>query len=212
MNRKIRLDCDGKTAREVIQGLVREFEAPRNGRRVVLLVDNVGRINDSLPRLLRQVLDFFHEREILAAIVDPTGCAATLFRTLGGSVHVQVCRSESEVLAPMDILVVEDTPDSLDFVRTLLETAGHRVETATTGAEAIRVCESRSFDLVLLDMVLPDTDGMAVATRLAGRKVPLIAMSAFLDRWAPADFRRAGFRRELRKPFKVADLLAALGA
>ena len=84
------------------------------------------------------------------------------------------------------------------------------VTTATTGDEAVRLCVAQKFDLVLLDLVLPDRDGMSVADAVQFTGVPLIAMSAYLDRWSEEEFRRAGFRSRLRKPFKSADLLSAL--
>ncbi len=210
MHRKIRLDCGGKTARQVLEGLRREISAPKNGRRVVLLVDNLQKIEGSMGRLLREILAFFNERAIKASIIDPTGCAGTVYRALGGSVHVEVCRSEEDVGRPLEILVVEDTPDSLDFVRTLLEAAGHKVTAAATGREALKAAEGKRFDLVLLDLVLPDIDGVSVARSLAGKQARLVAMSAFLDRWDASDYRRAGFHRTLRKPFATADLLDAL--
>ncbi len=210
MQRRIHLDCSGKTAREILDKLLREFQSPKNGRRVVLFVQNVHRINDSLSRLIRDILGFFHEREIQASIVDPTGCTATLCQALGGSVHVEVCADESQVARPLEVLVVEDTQDSLEFVKTLLETAGHKVAAARTGREAIELARKKRFDVVLLDLVLPDIDGMIVAGELADTKVPIVAMSAYLDRWSEVDYRRAGFRRRLRKPFKTADLLSAL--
>jgi CheY-like chemotaxis protein len=210
MHRKIRLDCGGRSARQVMERLSAELSAPKNGRRIVLWVDNLQQVEDSLVRLLRQLVGYFNEREMKASIVDPSGCADTVYRTLGGSVHVEVCRSEDEVSRPLDILVVEDTPDSLDFVKTLLESAGHRVTAVATGREAIKAGEAGTFDLVLLDLVLPDVDGVSVARSLAGKKARLVAMSAFLDRWADADYRRAGFARTLRKPFRTLDLLESL--
>ena len=212
MPRTIRLDCKDRSAREVIDRLVAELDRPGNGRRVVLLVDNLPRVRDSLSRLLRQILDLFNRRETKAFLVDPSGCADVLFRALGGSVHLEVCRSEDEVSGPLDVLVVEDTPDSLEFVRTLLESAGHRVACAATGEEAVRLGRERRFDLILLDLVLPDFDGVEVARRLAETKTPVVAMSAHLDRWGEDEARRAGFRRFLPKPFKTADLLAALSS
>jgi DNA-binding response OmpR family regulator len=133
-----------------------------------------------------------------------------LWEALGGSVHVEVCSSEDDISAPLDLLVVEDTPDSLEFLKELLETAGHRVTTAVTGRDAVRHCASRRFDLVLLDLILPDLDGLSVAESIRSTGVPVIAMSAYLDRWSEDDFRRAGFRSRLRKPFKSTELLAAL--
>jgi CheY-like chemotaxis protein len=204
------LDCDGRTTGEILERLTQEIGGPGGLPRLVLHIENVGRINDSLCRLIRQLLALVHEREVKVSIVDPTGCTAVLWEALGGSVHVEVCSSESDVSNPLDLLVVEDTPDSLEFLKELLETAGHRVTTAVTGREAVRACASRKFDLVLLDLILPDLDGLSVAESIRSSGIPVVAMSAYMDRWSEDDFSRAGFRSRLRKPFKSTELLAAL--
>ena len=212
MHRSIRLDCDGRTTGEILERLSREMDRPGTVPRLVLHVENVGRINDSLCRLIRQLLALVHDRQVKVSIVDPTGCTAVLWEALGGSVQVEVCSREEEVSEPLDVLVVEDTPDSLEFLCELLKSAGHRVSSASTGSEAVALCSVRKYDVVLLDLVLPDLDGMSVAAAIRKTGSPVIAMSAHLDRWSEADFRSAGFRAQLRKPFKSAELLSALKA
>ena len=210
MHRRIRLDCDGRTTGEILERLSHEMAGPGAIPRLVLHIENAGRINDSLCRLIRQLLALVHEREVKVSIVDPTGCTAVLWEALGGSVRVEICASEADVSDSMDILVVEDTPDSLQFLKELLESAGHHVTTAVTGREAVKACASRRFDLVLLDLILPDLDGLRVAESIRPTGTPVVAMSAYLDRWSDEDFRRAGVRSRLRKPFRSTDLLAAL--
>jgi CheY-like chemotaxis protein len=212
MRRRIRLNCDGKTAGEVLDRLSAELDRPDGPPRLVLHVENASRVNDSLCRLIRQLLSLVHGRGVRVSIIDPTGCTAVLWEALGGSVLVEVCRSEDEIAEPLDILVVEDTPDSLEFVKDLLESAGHRVTTASTGAAAVDACRTPRFDLVLLDLVLPDRDGLSVAEAIRSSGAAIIAMSAHLDRWSAEDYRRAGFRTQVRKPFKSAELLSALRA
>jgi CheY-like chemotaxis protein len=213
MPRRIRLDCDGRTAGEILDRLAAEIDRPDDAPRLVLHVENASRVNDSLCRLIRQLLALVHERAALrVSIIDPTGCTAVLWEALGGSSRIEVCRSEDDISEPLDILVVEDTPDSLQFLKDLLESAGHRVTAAATGAEAVRACRAGRFDLVLLDLVLPDRDGLWVADAIRGSGIPMVAMSAYLDRWSEEDFHRAGFRTKLRKPFKSAELLSALRA
>lgn len=210
MHRRIRLDCDGRTTGEILERLTAEMDRPGAPPRLVLHIENAARVNDSLCRLIRQLLALVHEREIKVSIIDPTGCTEVLWEALGGSVHVEVCRREDEVSEPLHVLVVEDTPDSLQFLKDLLETSGHRVTTAVTGDEAVRLALAGRFDLVLLDLVLPDRDGMSVARAIRGTGVPVVAMSAYLDRWSDDEYRVAGFRARLRKPFKSAELLSAL--
>jgi CheY-like chemotaxis protein len=210
MARSIRLDCAGQTTGEILERLSREMDGTEKPPRLVLYIENASRVNDSLCRLIRQLLSLVHEREVKVSIIDPTGCTAVLWEALGGSVHVEVCRSEEEISRPLELLVVEDTADSLELLKDLLETAGHRVTIATTGRDAVRACAGKAFDLVLLDLVLPDIDGMSVAGEIRSSGAKVVAISAYLDRWSEEDFTRAGFCSRLAKPFKSADLLSAL--
>jgi DNA-binding response OmpR family regulator len=83
------------------------------------------------------------------------------------------------------ILVVEDERDIRDLLRRYLERAGHSVLTSGTGAEALRLLEDGSTDLVLLDLGLPDIDGFEVlrfATAVGVSVIALTARSSVEDR------------------------------
>lgn len=197
--RRIRLDCAGRTAGEVLEGLSSELERIGTGRSVVLNLENLRQSGDSVGRVLREILSALRERGVHGRLVDPSGCADAFLNLV------------SPAGRPLEILVVEDTPDSLDFLRSLLEGAGHRVTGAQTGRRALAEAGRRRFDLILLDLLLPDMDGLRVAEALSSsKKTPIIAMSAHLERWSDEDFVRAGLSRRLRKPFKSAELLAEL--
>ena len=79
-----------------------------------------------------------------------------------------------------DLLVVDDEPFLRDAVAASLRFLGFDVITAETGAEALRLARGRPFDLVVLDVMLPDTDGFDVVRRLRrdGRQVPVIFLTA----------------------------------
>ncbi|HEX7899899.1 MAG TPA: response regulator [Planctomycetota bacterium] len=194
--RRIRLDCAGRTAGEVLAKLTGELERGF-GRVVTLNLENLRETGDSVGRVLREILSALRERGLEGRLIDPSGCADAFVRLV-------------DPRRPLDILVVEDTPDSLDFLRSLLEGAGHRVTGAETGRRAILEAGRRTFDLILLDLLLPDMDGLQVARALSGSPAPIIAMSAYLERWSEDELRRVGLHQRLRKPFKSADLLAAL--
>lgn len=196
--RRIRLDCAGRTAGEVLDGLARELERSGASRSVVLNLENLRQSGDSVGRVLREILRALRERNLRGRLEDASGCAEAYLRLVQPDGR------------PLEILVVEDAPDSLDFLRSLLEGAGHRVTGAETGRRAIQEAGRRTFDLILLDLLLPDMDGLRVARALSGSKTPIIAMSAYLDRWSDDEFEKAGLNRRLRKPFKSAELLAAL--
>ena len=79
-----------------------------------------------------------------------------------------------------ELLVVDDEPFLRDAVAASLRFLGFDVITAETGAEALRLARDRPFDLVVLDVMLPDTDGFDVVRRLRrdGRHVPVIFLTA----------------------------------
>lgn len=80
------------------------------------------------------------------------------------------------------ILVVEDEADLAELVAFNLEQAGHAVQTAGTGAEALALADGSSTNLVLLDVMLPDMTGIEVCRRLrrsdATRGLPVIMLTA----------------------------------
>ena len=79
-----------------------------------------------------------------------------------------------------ELLVVDDEPFLRDAVAASLRFLGFEVTTAETGAGALRLARDRPFDLVVLDVMLPDTDGFEVVRRLRadGCRVPVIFLTA----------------------------------
>ena len=71
----------------------------------------------------------------------------------------------------MRILVVEDEKRIADFLSRGLESAGYAVDLAATGAAAIDLIHATEYDLVILDLVLPDMDGLTVLEKIRNRKV-----------------------------------------
>lgn len=117
-------------------------------------------------------------------------------------------------LAGKTIMVVEDEPEIGYFTKAVLEDEGARAVLATTSREAIALLRRVRPDLMLLDAMLPDGDGCAVAEAMRSRfsgEVPVIMMSA-VDAQRGAAFARQiqaiGF---IEKPFDLDDLLAAIG-
>jgi two-component system KDP operon response regulator KdpE len=111
------------------------------------------------------------------------------------------------------ILVVDDEPAILRAVRTNLRAHGFQVETAETGTEALERYERVRPDLVLLDLNLPDLDGVAVIERIRTRTAtPIIVLSvrdAERDKVAALD---AGADDYVTKPFGADELLARVRA
>ena len=109
------------------------------------------------------------------------------------------------------LLVVEDEAQMRRFLRTSLATHGYRIVEATTGAEALTLAKGHNPELVLLDLGLPDMDGLEVARKLREwMKAPIIVVSA---RGQEEDKVRAldeGADDYLTKPFGTGELMARI--
>lgn len=112
------------------------------------------------------------------------------------------------------VLVVDDEPNIVDLVRMALRFHGFDVVTASSGEEALAVAVSARPDLVVLDVMLPDTDGFDVCRRLRDGEsdVPVIFLTA---RHTPADAVAGltyGGDDYVTKPFSVDELVARVRA
>ena len=109
------------------------------------------------------------------------------------------------------VLVIEDEAPIRRFLRASLDTQGYRLIEAATGEDGLREAGTRQPDVVLLDLGLPDLDGLEVIRRLREwTAVPIIVLSARgqeRDKVAALD---AGADDYLSKPFGVGELLARL--
>jgi DNA-binding response OmpR family regulator len=114
----------------------------------------------------------------------------------------------------MRVLLVEDEDAIAAFVRQGLEEAGYAVDLALDGAEALHWAAIADFDVVILDLMLPDIGGLEVCAELRRRGVttPVLMLTArdtVEDRVAGLD---SGADDYLIKPFAFAELLARLRA
>ena len=117
---------------------------------------------------------------------------------------------------PLRILVAEDNEFNAQHMEQLLGMRGHRVRLVTNGREALDLTDGGRFDLLLLDIHMPEVDGFQVVRVLrereqtAGGHLPVIALTA---RSRKEDRRKcldAGMDDYLSKPIRAADLLAAI--
>jgi len=109
------------------------------------------------------------------------------------------------------VIVIEDDPQIRHFLRTTLPNHGYRLYEATTAAEGLREAETRKPDIIILDLGLPDLDGLDVIRRLRGwTGVPIVILSARgqeHDKIAALD---AGADDYVSKPFGIGELLARM--
>lgn len=120
----------------------------------------------------------------------------------------------SATVTPMRILVVEDDKLLSEGLVSVLSRAGHAVDHTTSGKYADTLLGQESYDLLVLDVGLPDIDGFEVLRRLRARRSPtavlvLTARDAVEDRVHGLDL---GADDYLTKPFEMSELLARLEA
>lgn len=109
------------------------------------------------------------------------------------------------------ILVVEDDSAIRNLIATTLETHDYRFHTAPTGTEAILEAASNNPDVVLLDLGLPDIDGIDIIKKIRSwSTMPIIVISARSEDTDKIDALDAGADDYLTKPFSVEELLARL--
>ena len=111
------------------------------------------------------------------------------------------------------IMVVEDDPAVRNLVTTALDLHGYDVERAETGESAVMEAASRNPDLIMLDLGLPDIDGVEVISKIRGwSAVPIIVISARTEDSDKIGALDAGADDYLTKPFSVEELLARVRA
>ena len=112
---------------------------------------------------------------------------------------------------PPVVLVVEDEPQVRRFLRATLAAHEYRLLEATTGQQALLEASTRSPDLILLDLGLPDLDGVEVTRRLREwSTIPIIVISARGQEHDKIQALDAGADDYLTKPFGVGELLARM--
>jgi len=111
----------------------------------------------------------------------------------------------------MRVLVIEDEPRLAENIaRSLREGAGYAVDVASDGQEGLFMAESNEYDAILLDLMLPQMDGMQLLGRIrsAGQRTPVLVVTARDDKESVVSLLNAGADDYLTKPFDLGELLA----
>lgn len=120
--------------------------------------------------------------------------------------------SPTAAAQPFHILLIEDEPVIRELVRSMLTDASVAVECATSGTEGLRLARARPFQLILLDVVLPELDGISVCRMLKAdastSAIPLFMLTAKAKRSDLEAADRAGADGYIFKPFRGAELMS----
>jgi two-component system cell cycle response regulator DivK len=114
-------------------------------------------------------------------------------------------------MAGEQVLVVEDNEKNMKLFRDVLLATGYRTLEATTGGEAVELAAEHAPDLVLMDIQLPDFDGVQALRRLRADErtaaIPVLAVTAQAMQGDREQFVAAGFDGYVSKPVNVRELL-----
>jgi two-component system, sensor histidine kinase and response regulator len=126
--------------------------------------------------------------------------------------------NESCQSRPLCVLLVEDNATNQLLAVTLLEKAGHAVETAHNGKEALAALASRRFDVALMDIQMPEMDGFETTARIraqeraSGEHIPIVAMTAHAMKGDRERCLDAGMDGYVSKPVQPGELYQVLAS
>jgi CheY-like chemotaxis protein len=192
-------------------------------RRIPWVTIEKAILSSSAAMLSRsQVLELGYD-ESLPKPVRRSSLVSAVAHVLGVAEHVPHRAAPTEVMptdvegVPLRVLVVEDNQVNQLLVTTILAKAGMRAEVAGNGVEAVQAVHQRNFDVILMDMQMPEMDGLEATRRIRqlgalGRAVPIIAMTANAMQEDRRRCLEAGMNDFVAKPIDSGELLRKIAA
>jgi PAS domain S-box-containing protein len=191
----------------------RRFKVP--GARILMLLTSgdssgdIGRCEQlGTPAYLMKPVNQSELFDTLMALIHGENGSRTLFR---GAVE-----DAPQTGRALDVLLTEDSPYNQKLALAVLSRRGHRVTVANNGREAVVALRKRQFDIVLMDVQMPEMDGLEAtrmiraAERDSSRRTPIIAMTAQALKGDREKCLDAGMDEYLTKPVRAADLHATI--
>ncbi|MDH5680368.1 MAG: response regulator [Spirochaetota bacterium] len=127
-----------------------------------------------------------------------------------------VIQSDTESKDQKHILLVEDNPVNQKLSVYMLENWGHTVVLADNGLEALQILKTDNFDLILMDVQMPELNGIETTIKIrdeekiSGKHIPIIALTAYAMKGDREDCLNAGMDDYLSKPIKAKELFDAI--
>ncbi len=167
--------------------------------------------------IARQLVELMHGRLQVSSIPNQGTCFTICLPLPPGQPVAATPMVASVALPPLRILAVDDVPENLELLQLVLARDGHQVTLASGGQAALALLKAQTFDVVLLDLHMPDIDGFAVTTQWRAWQAqqgqaptPVIALSASVllqDRQQAFDVGMNGFAQ---KPLSLPCLQAEI--
>ena len=198
-------EVDGITLAERIR------DRPEFGSPKLLLLSPAGQVGDAARR---------PDLGIAACVskpVRPSSLLVSLMKALDmAPAEATLAPIGGTAAVSLHILLAEDNPVNQTLARRLLEKRGHTVVVAGNGREAIAALEAEPFDLVLMDVQMPEMGGfeatMAIRARekLTGRNTPIVAMTAHVMKGDKDRCLESGMNAYISKPIDAAELFSTI--
>ena len=111
------------------------------------------------------------------------------------------------------LLAVDDERDIVELISRFAEHEGHRIDTADNGKEAVRLCNENDYDLIILDIMMPEMDGFTACKEIRKQKqTPVIMLSALGTEYDKLMGFELGIDDYVVKPFSPRELMARVKA
>ena len=200
-------------------GRVRVHVVPLEGNRFLLEISDTGAgiAKGRIPHLFERSGSGLSAIQRLVGLMD--GKIWVKSKEGEGSVFTVVLplRVAEDSLPPLCLLVVDDVDVNRDLIRAFLEDQPVEIVEASHGQQAIDLCAQRRFDLVLMDVEMPEMNGMEAMRRIheaekevGRRSTPVYALTAHALKDQQASYLKAGARQVITKPIRRNELMAAL--
>ena len=127
-----------------------------------------------------------------------------------------LAESDDLLLANLHVLIVDDEPDSRDFVAFVVKQAGAQVTAVDSAIEALQLLSTTSFDILLSDIGMPEMDGYALIREIRklrgdrGGQIPAIALTAYAGEYEQREAIASGFQSHLAKPIDPAEIITVV--
>jgi len=163
------------------------------------------------PSLKAHLMKPVKQSELLDALLDVLCGDGKRF-----TVEMAPLSPPSPELPPLSILVAEDSLVNQKLIAALLEPAGHRLTIVSNGKEAVEAVQRNAYDVVLMDVQMPDMDGWAATRAIReyeqrhGGHVPIIAMTAHAMQSDRQQCLEAGMDDFVAKPVRAVELYQAI--
>jgi len=173
------------------------------------LIPDLQKINQAAHKMLQLVEDLF-----FAGNADSP--QPSTYTKHEGALAVSQEPDSAKSVQTGKILVVDDNELNRDMLSRRLQRQGHQTELAENGRQALEMLRDKPFDLVLLDIMMPEMDGYAVLARMKGdaslRNIPIIMISAITEMDSVVKCIEMGAEDYLPKPFNPTLLRARVSA